>query len=87
MIGMALVADAFGAHVPKGYIYTAMVFSVVSNASIWRIGGGPSRYTYAIPMAKKSKEFRRRASCARECRHVRHDKSVDQPPSERSLEK
>jgi hypothetical protein len=23
-----LVADAFGAHVPKGYIYTAMVFSV-----------------------------------------------------------
>jgi predicted tellurium resistance membrane protein TerC len=28
MMGMALVADGFGAHVPKGYIYTAMVFSV-----------------------------------------------------------
>ena len=28
MIGMALVADSFGVHVPKGYIYTAMVFSV-----------------------------------------------------------
>jgi hypothetical protein len=28
MIGMALVADSFGAHVPKGYIYAAMVFSV-----------------------------------------------------------
>ena len=28
MIGMALVADSFGAHVPKGYIYTAMIFSV-----------------------------------------------------------
>ena len=28
MIGMALVADSFGAHVPKGYIYSAMVFSV-----------------------------------------------------------
>src|SRR5215208_4315275 len=28
MIGMALVADGFGAHVPKGYIYAAMVFSV-----------------------------------------------------------
>jgi predicted tellurium resistance membrane protein TerC len=28
MIGMALVADSFGAHVPKGYIYTAMVFSI-----------------------------------------------------------
>ena len=29
MIGMALVADGFGAHVPKGYIYSAMVFSVL----------------------------------------------------------
>ena len=28
MVGMALVADGFGAHAPKGYIYTAMVFSV-----------------------------------------------------------
>jgi len=28
MIGMALVADSFGAHIPKGYIYVAMVFSV-----------------------------------------------------------
>ena len=27
MIGMTLVADGFGAHVPKGYIYTAMAFS------------------------------------------------------------
>jgi len=27
MIGMALVAEAFGAHVPKGYLYTAMAFS------------------------------------------------------------
>ncbi len=29
MIGMALVAEAFGAHVPKGYLYTAMAFSAV----------------------------------------------------------
>lgn len=27
MIGMTLVADGFGLHVPKGYIYAAMVFS------------------------------------------------------------
>jgi predicted tellurium resistance membrane protein TerC len=27
MIGMALIADGFGTHVPKGYIYAAMVFS------------------------------------------------------------
>lgn len=29
MIGMALIAEGFGAHVPKGYIYTAMAFSAL----------------------------------------------------------
>ena len=29
MIGMTLIADGFGFHVPKGYIYTAMAFSTV----------------------------------------------------------
>jgi predicted tellurium resistance membrane protein TerC len=28
MIGMILVADGFGVHIPKGYIYAAMAFSV-----------------------------------------------------------
>jgi predicted tellurium resistance membrane protein TerC len=28
MIGTTLIADGFGADVPKGYIYTAMAFSV-----------------------------------------------------------
>jgi len=27
MIGTVLIAEAFGMHVPKGYIYTAMAFS------------------------------------------------------------
>ncbi|MFH7473880.1 TerC family protein, partial [Pseudomonas syringae pv. tagetis] len=27
MIGMTLIAEGFGAHVPKGYIYAAMSFS------------------------------------------------------------
>src|SRR3546814_10511946 len=27
MIGVVLIADGFGAHVPQGYIYTAMAFS------------------------------------------------------------
>jgi len=27
MIGMTLIAEGFGAHVPKGYVYAAMVFS------------------------------------------------------------
>lgn len=29
MIGMTLIADGFGVHVPKGYIYTAMAFSAL----------------------------------------------------------
>jgi predicted tellurium resistance membrane protein TerC len=29
MIGMTLIADSFGVHVPKGYIYSAMAFSGV----------------------------------------------------------
>ncbi|HEX2888214.1 TerC family protein [Vineibacter terrae] len=29
MIGMTLIAEGFGAHIPKGYIYAAMAFSVL----------------------------------------------------------
>jgi predicted tellurium resistance membrane protein TerC len=29
LIGMVLVADGLGFHVPRGYIYTAMSFSVL----------------------------------------------------------
>ena len=32
MIGMVLIADAFGVHVPKGYIYAAMAFSALVEA-------------------------------------------------------
>ncbi|WP_425228693.1 TerC family protein [Sphingomonas sp.] len=32
MIGLVLVADGFGVHIPKGYIYTAMAFSVAVEA-------------------------------------------------------
>ena len=28
MIGLLLVADGFGKHIPKGYVYFAMAFSV-----------------------------------------------------------
>jgi len=29
LIGTTLIADGFGAHLPKGYIYSAMAFSVL----------------------------------------------------------
>ena len=32
MIGMVLIADGFGVHVPKGYIYAAMAFSALIEA-------------------------------------------------------
>ncbi len=32
MIGMTLIAEGFGTHVPKGYIYAAMAFSVAVEA-------------------------------------------------------
>ena len=32
MIGMTLIAEGFGAHVPKGYVYSAMVFSTAIEA-------------------------------------------------------
>jgi len=36
MIGLVLVADGFGQHIPKGYIYVAMAFSVfVEMINLW----------------------------------------------------
>ena len=36
MIGMVLIADGFGIHVPKGYIYAAMAFSAaVEGLNMW----------------------------------------------------
>jgi len=37
MIGMTLIAEGLGAHVPKGYIYAAMAFSALVEAlNMWR---------------------------------------------------
>ncbi len=36
MIGMVLIAEGFGVHVPKGYVYAAMAFSaLVEGLNIW----------------------------------------------------
>lgn len=36
MIGLVLLADGFGQHIPKGYIYAAMAFSVfVEMINLW----------------------------------------------------
>jgi predicted tellurium resistance membrane protein TerC len=44
MIGLVLIADGFGFHVPKGYIYTAMGFSVgVEGLNMARRNGRAKR--------------------------------------------
>jgi len=36
MIGLVLIADGFGQHIPKGYVYAAMAFSVfVESINLW----------------------------------------------------
>ena len=53
MIGTVLIADGFGVHVPKGYIYAAMAFSaLVEGLNMWSRsaakksdgGGGPTKH-------------------------------------------
>ncbi len=44
MIGSVLIADGFGVHVPKGYIYAAMAFSaMVESLNIWARNGREKR--------------------------------------------
>ena len=59
MIGMALVADGFGAHVPKGYIYTAMVFSVFIELINMQHRRKAGRSTCATPTGSRPSRRRR----------------------------
>ena len=51
MIGMALMADSVGFHVPKGYIYSAMAFSMFIEAMnmLYRRRAGPLNPTGYLP--------------------------------------
>ena len=42
MIGLSLVAEGFGQHIPKGYIYFAMAFSVFVEALNLKVGRHPA---------------------------------------------
>lgn len=49
MIGMVLLADGFGVHVPKGYVYAAMAFSgFVEGLNLWSRKRRKSRRQRAI---------------------------------------
>lgn len=48
MIGTVLIADGFGVHVPKGYIYAAMAFSaLVEGLNMWSRKAAQKRNTGA----------------------------------------
>ena len=53
MIGVVLIADGFGAHVPKGYIYTAMAFSaLVEGLNMWSRKAGERRAAAQAPASE-----------------------------------
>jgi predicted tellurium resistance membrane protein TerC len=59
MIGMVLIADGFGFHVPKGYIYAAMAFSIVVeslNMFARRKGRHPENQAGTPPITQRAKE-------------------------------
>ncbi|MDH3451207.1 MAG: TerC family protein [Gammaproteobacteria bacterium] len=58
MVGVALVAEGFDAHVPKGYIYFAMAFSVaveMLNIRMRRKPGAPVRLRKPLHRREKEK--------------------------------
>ena len=48
MIGMTLIADGCGVHVPRGYIYTAMGFSALVEALNMMARGAASKKTQSV---------------------------------------
>ena len=61
MIGTTLVAESFGVHVPKGYIYSAMAFSVLvlGYDTIWGAGGRPDwiKFSRSYPFVNAGSEY------------------------------
>jgi predicted tellurium resistance membrane protein TerC len=49
MIGATLIADGFGVHVPKGYIYAAMGFSALVEALNMASRNATSKASGAVP--------------------------------------
>ena len=44
MVGVALIADGFDMHIPRGYVYFAMAFSaVVESLNLWMRARGRAR--------------------------------------------
>ena len=50
MIGLSLLADGLGYHIPKGYMYAAIGFSVlVETCNQWALRSRRRRYSMTLP--------------------------------------
>ena len=58
MIGMTLIADGFGFHVPKGYIYAAMAFSALVEGLNMLARGGADRARTGVPTPSRRQTAR-----------------------------
>ena len=80
MIGLVLIADGFGVHVPKGYVYTAMAFSAgVETLNIWsraraRASGGRSATTRTPAIERSAADEARRKDDDRSSARGRHSR-------------
>src|SRR3546814_3829264 len=62
VIGMTLIADGFGAHVPKGYVYAAMAFRSEEHTSELQ---SLMRISYAVFCLKKKKKQTKNRTCTK----------------------
>ena len=53
LVGFTLIAEGFGAHIPKGYIYFAMIFSFVVEMLNIRVRSKKAKAVQNIHLAKK----------------------------------
>ena len=80
MIGMVLIADGFGVHVPKGYIYAAMAFSALVEGLNMMGRKSPTRSSAAAAAARQAELEQGRDGRARASDHA-----AGGGPSRRSL--
>jgi predicted tellurium resistance membrane protein TerC len=82
MIGMTLIAEGFGAHVPKGYIYGAMAFSalieglnMLSRRAQARASGAPEHRAEPRPISRtpaREPAYAARTHAPERAHHARH---------------
>ncbi len=74
MIGLSLVAEGFGFHIPKGYLYAAIGFSIIIEvfnqiAQYWRL----IRHQSTLPLRARTADAILRLMGGKRQANVQHD--------------